>query len=361
MPIYKNKNNNTYYIRTYININGTKKQIQRNGFKSKAKAKIAEEDIIIKSEINTTDNITFIELYNVYLRNKSMILKPQSIRSLKSRFNNHILPFFKDFHIYDININDYLNRKEKIISLNFSYKYNSNLHGALVSIFNFAIDNYNLAKNVAISGGNFSKYNYLPKVDFWTYEEFEKFIEVVDDKIYHCLFSVLFYTGARIGELLALKWYDFKNDYIDINKTIAKCKSNNEYVVTIPKTKSSIRNVKLDLNTLKLLNNLKKYYESFSNYSDDFYIFGGAFPLSHTTISRKKNEYCLKAHVKKIRIHDFRHSHASFLLSNNVPVTVISKRLGHKDINTTMSIYSHFIPSDEDKALIVINKLNFKE
>lgn len=361
MAIYKNKNNNTYYIRLYINVNGKRKQIQRGSFNSKLKAKLAEEELMLKSELDTTQNITFIELYNVYLRSKTMNLKPQSIRSLKSRFNNHILPFFKDFHIYDISINDYLDWKEKIISLNFSYKYNSNLHGALVSIFNFAIDNYNLPKNVAVSGGNFSKYNYLPNVNFWTYDEFSQFISVVDDKVYYCLFNVLFYTGARIGELLALKWHDFKNDYIDINKTLAKCKSNNQYVITTPKTKTSIRTIKLDLNTIKLLNDLKHYYSSFSNYNDDFYIFGGAFPLSHTTVGRKKDEYCSIAHVKKIRIHDFRHSHASFLLSNNVPISVISKRLGHKDINTTMSVYSHFIPDDEEKALTVINKFNLKE
>lgn len=64
--------------------------------------------------------------------------------------------------------------------------------------------------------------------------------------------------------------------------------------------------------------------------------------------------------IRKIKIHDFRHSHATFLLSNGVPITVISKRLGHSDISMTLNVYSHFIPQDEDKSTISINRINGK-
>lgn len=67
--------------------------------------------------------------------------------------------------------------------------------------------------------------------------------------------------------------------------------------------------------------------------------------------------YCKLANVKKIRIHDFRHSHASLLLSKGVPITVISQRLGHSDINMTLNTYSHMMPNDEDKAVNMINGL----
>ena len=79
--------------------------------------------------------------------------------------------------------------------------------------------------------------------------------------------------------------------------------------------------------------------------------------MSPTTIGRKKDNYCVKAVVKKIRIHDFRHSHASLLLSKNVPITVISERLGHSDINMTLNTYSHMIPKDEDKAIYALETL----
>ena len=74
-------------------------------------------------------------------------------------------------------------------------------------------------------------------------------------------------------------------------------------------------------------------------------------------IGRKKDNYCVKAGLKKIRIHDFRHSHASLLLSKNVPITVISERLGHSDINMTLNTYFHMIPEGEDKAIYALETL----
>ena len=91
--------------------------------------------------------------------------------------------------------------------------------------------------------------------------------------------------------------------------------------------------------------------------SGNWFIFGGLNPLAPSTIGRKKNKYCDIANVKKIRIHDFRHSHASLLLSMNVPITVISERLGHSDINMTLNTYSHMIPKDEDKAVNILNQM----
>jgi integrase len=80
--------------------------------------------------------------------------------------------------------------------------------------------------------------------------------------------------------------------------------------------------------------------------------------MSQTTVNRRKDEYCRKACVKKVRIQDLRHSHTTLLLSRGVPITVISKRLGHADMTMTLNTYSHLIPEDEDKAINIINNLN---
>ena len=106
-----------------------------------------------------------------------------------------------------------------------------------------------------------------------------------------------------------------------------------------------------------LLNELKESYQKYEGCYDDWFIFGGIKSLAPTTIGRKKDRYSALAGVKKIRIHDFRHSHASLLLSFGVPITVISQRLGHSDINMTLNTYSHLVPRDEDKAINMINNL----
>ena len=106
------------------------------------------------------------------------------------------------------------------------------------------------------------------------------------------------------------------------------------------------------------LNNLREYYSNITDlFQENWYIFGGKEPLSPTTVERRKNLYCEIANIKKIRLHDFRHSHASLLLSSGVPISAISERLGHSDITTTMSVYIHLIPKDEERVLTAINTL----
>jgi len=358
MAIYKDNKRKSWYFRIYIEDQyGNKKQKCRSGFKTKSEAK--EKEIEFLSSIKTDiSDITFQELYDIYIKSKSQNLKPQSIRSIKSRFNNYILPFFKDYKLSKIDNKVYLEWKEYILNKNFSFKYNSSLHGSMVSILNYAKDFYDLEKNIASKVGNFPKKNYITKVDFWKLEEFKKFIECVDDNVYFSLYTTLYFTGMRLGECLALNWNDFKEDYLEINKTLAKGKENGNYIITTPKTPTSIRKIKLDEKTKKILIDLKKYYSSFINFSNEWFIFGGLYAMSQTTIGRKKDEYCIKANVKRIKIHDFRHSHATLLLSTGVPITVISKRLGHSDITMTLNTYSHLIPEDEDKAVNIINNLN---
>lgn len=360
MPIYKDKKRNTYYFRVYAtNYNGIRKQYQKSGFNTLKEAK-EQERLFLNSISSFTKKITFQDLYDIYIKDKSQKLKPQSLRATKSKFNNHILPFFKDYDIKKIDNKLYINWKEYILNKHFGYKYNSSLHGSMVSIFNYAIEFDYIDKNIASKVKNFSKKDYLPNINFWTYEEFKTFINVVDNKILKYLYSLLYYTGIRLGECLALNWNDFKDNYLDINKTIAKGKINNEYVITTPKTLKSIRKVYLDDKTINMLNDLKEYYSHFCNFDNTWFIFGGVSPMSQTTIGRRKNDYCKIAGVKQIKIHDFRHSHASLLISNGMPITLISERLGHADKSITLNVYSHLFESDNKKLINFINNIRKK-
>lgn len=113
MPLYKDEKRNTWGCRTYItDSKGKRKQIQRTGFKTKVEARNAE--IKLLEEANKTfDDITFQELYEVYIKHKKQNLKFQSIRTLESRFEKHILPYFKDYKISKINNSVYIEWKEQ--------------------------------------------------------------------------------------------------------------------------------------------------------------------------------------------------------------------------------------------------------
>jgi len=303
--------------------------------------------------------ITFQEAYNQYSNYIELRLKFQSIKKIKNRIENHILPYFKDLHLTDIKESDYLNWQLLIEKNTFSYSYKKSLHFAMVSFLNYCMKYYNLEKNVASRVGCFkNKENLQPHNDFYTLEEFNTFIKYCDNNIYKQFFNLMFYTGTRPGEAMALKFSDLRDGFISINKTISKELKNGSRVINTPKTRSSNRTIAID----NILNNdlllLRKYYqEKYNNYSYDYYIFGGLKPLTFTTITRVKNQTCQKAKIKQIRLHDFRHSHATLLVQNDLMINEISRRLGHSNVSITLNTYVHTNFEQEKKVINTLNSL----
>ena len=132
---------------------------------------------------------------------------------------------------------------------------------------------------------------------------------------------------------------------------------NGERLITIPKTKTSIRKIKLDLKTYIKLLKLKKYYiKNDKSFNNNHFIFGGSKPIATTTLDRKKNYYFDKANVKRVRIHDFRHSHATLLYKSKCDIKLIQQRLGHASIDTTLNTYVHY--NDEKRVLRTLDFLH---
>ena len=308
----------------------------------------------------------FGTIANDYLSFVSLKGKPQSIRSIKSRIENYILPYFENENIQNITQRNYLNWQIEIEKNNFSYDYKKSLHYTMVSIFNYANRFYDFNNNIPSKVGNFNNSYDIPKdISIWCYDDFKAFIHAIDnvtisneDIIYKTLYSFMYFTGCRLGECLALTFNDLRDNVVSIDKTISKEFINGKRQITRPKTKRSIRKIQIDDLLKSDLNKLLEFYKNnYSNFSYDWFVFGGKDPLSPTTIERRKNKYCELANVKQIRLHDFRHSHASLLLSQGVPISVISERLGHSDVNVTLSVYIHLLPKDEEKVLTAINTL----
>ena len=182
---------------------------------------------------------------------------------------------------------------------------------------------------------------------FWTLGEYQRFIAAVEHPLYRPIFETLYYTGMRVGELLALTYrnIDLEGGIIHITKTLKRIGTEN--IITAPKTPKSKRDI---LIPSFLVEELKEYYKHV--YDPD--LDEPVFPTLRASILYNLKQYAKRAGVKEIRVHDLRHSHVALLVELGFNPLLIAERLGHEDIKTTLNTYSHLYPN---KQIELINKL----
>lgn len=358
MPVYKDNKRNTWYIATRKrNIQGDLKYIKKRGFQTKKEAQFAEASLLLNNDVSF--NISFKELYLDYLEHQKNNVKTRTLLTFTNRFEKHVLPYFENKKIKDITLKNYQEWKKIINNKNYTNNYKKGIHTNIVSLFNYGIRFHNLKTNIPSIVGGFKDTEIKKELLFWTYEEFKQFINVVDDNTYYCFFNSLYYTGMRLGETLALNWndIDFEKGEIKINKSISRRVKGKDYTITSPKTKSSNRTVLMPKELLNIYNKYFQEQKQIKGFELQWFVFGGFRPLPETSIARNKDKYCEISGVKKIRIHDFRHSHASLLINKGANVTIIAQRLGHSDIAMTLNTYSHMFPNSQKEIVHLIDNI----
>ena len=334
--------------------NGKEKQKRLTGFQTKKEAQDGYIKFIneakLKEPIETSEKIKFERLFEEYKAFTKTRIKESSYYDLCSKCNIHILPYFKDMNVQDITPKILLDWQNNL-GTKYSFKNKICIRTYLNAILNYAEKYYNIPNNLK-KVDSFRNLEAKKEMDFWTPEEFNIFIQKVDNETYKTFFYALYYTGARKGELLATNWNDWNlnKGFLNINKSVTKKTTTGPWLITTPKNQSSIRQISLP-NILVLI--MKKYKIGRENYK---FVFAGDRPLAETSIARVKNAACSEAKVKKIRIHDFRHSHASLLISNGASIVSVAKRLGHNDIEQTLNTYAHMMPKEDDYIINILEK-----
>lgn len=232
---------------------------------------------------------------------------------------------------------------------------------------NYAVKMEYIPTNPLTKVGNFKDSNVIKKeMLYYTPEEFKKFITVARDCAenspsyaywdFYVFFCIAFYTGLRKGEIHALKWSDIDGEYLSVKRSITqKLKGGDRE--TPPKNKSSIRTIQIPAPLVTILNAHKERYQMLEGFNDDFRVCGGTQPLRDSSIENANIKFAKAAGVKKIRVHDFRHSHASVLVNNGINIQEVARRLGHSKIEMTWNTYSHLYPKEEERATSVLNKI----
>ena len=364
---YDTKNGKRWLFQAYIGkdpITGKDKRTTQQGFKTKKEAQQALNKLMYQVATNNyhpeIKEPTYRDVFNMWLEAYKNTVKPSTYLKAMQLFKAHILPVFGNHKINKITITFCQKALNNYAATYGSYR---KLWYYVKTIFKYAIQLGYINKNVA----EFVKYpkdnHEHIKYNFYTAEELQQFLKSVDNEykpntLKSTFFRVLAFTGMKKGELLALSWDDvnFNNHTISIKHSISY-DLNNKPIISTPKNKSSVRCITIDDKTIKRLKLWQlqqreellkvglsnKYNLVFSNNR------GGI--LSQNKPRAWANVIYTKYHLKKLRIHDFRHTHASILLSSGMQVKAVSERLGHSNIQTTLDIYTHVMQKDKDKLI----------
>lgn len=342
-----------YYYGTIKAINGKTKQYKKRGFKTKSEA-IRAEQIFKSSTKNQLYEITLNDLYAEYTLYSQGRKKETTIAKDKQIYRLHIQPYFGERVYTSITVKDILLWQKELIMVKHLTPVNIN---TIMKSFN---KYYGYSKKVYLNNYNpvsLSGKLKEPKREYvtWDLQEFTKFINCIDDIKFKTAFRLLYFTGIRRGEFLALQWRDFDGRKINISKTCSHIKGG--YLITEPKTQNSYRIIELDNETRNQLMNYKKHIMNDKDFTKNWYIFGRENPLPFNEMTRQKNKYENIAHVEHIRLHDFRHSHISMLINNNMPLPAIAERAGDT-IDTIINTYSHIFKKSQEKVMNFLNSIN---
>lgn len=227
-----------------------------------------------------------------------------------------------------------------------------------------------LPKNPLDKVGNFRASGEIKKeMQYYTADEFKKFIAVARESAenadingilgewdYYVFFAIAFYTGLRKGEIHGLEWRDIDGAYLSVKRSIAQ-KLKGDDRETAPKNKSSIRTLQIPAPLLRILDEHKARWKAVPGFTETYKVCGGTRSLRDTTIEKHNRRFAELAGVKKIRIHDFRHSHASLLANAGINIQEVARRLGHSRIEMTWNTYSHLYPKEEERAIKVLDEI----
>lgn len=366
MPVYKSntptRDGRQYYFSySWVDNNGKKQRYKSKLYKEKRECTLAESKFALSVGNIADEILTFAQLSVPFMENKREHNKITSYKKLESQMK-YILMELGNIKVSKLTVDQYQRFLTYLNSKNLSANTKNKYIMLVKEMIEFGRKRYNLYTDVPNKFDKFTDVSGKKEMHFLTKDQFNQFISVVDDPQYHALYTVLFYCGFRIGEANAITWndVDFQKNTISINKTITtKMKVDGEYVTTTPKTRSSYRVLPMVDIVITELKRLLEWLKTTPGFNSNWYVFGGYRPLIESSMRSKTKAYFKAAGLEPIRLHDFRHSCASYLINNLGcdNIMLISKYLGHGDIQMTLNTYSHLWGNKLDDLVLSINTL----
>ncbi|WP_342477788.1 site-specific integrase [Paenibacillus sp. FSL H7-0350] len=376
MPWYEDEKTKTYYFKVNYKEDGKYKQVLRRGFKTKkeVKAAMAEaEDQINKKKFIQKSNKSFGDFLTSYLNDKKMNVKSSTWKMYASLVNNHVIPSLGMKNIQSItprNLQDFYNELHEKGSLS-----DENIQKCH-TLINDAMKQAKAWKEIGDNPAELVKRPVARKKEMqvWTLEESHRFLDAAKDDRYYIVSLLALTTGMRQGEILGLRWkdVDFENKIISITQILSH---DGKELQAGAKTVSGSRPIRIDNHTLEILEKHRRKMKEEKMIRRDVYqdldlvvatSLGNPVSLRNINRSFSRIVENLNTHVqksnglrgaarqqdplKKIRFHDLRHSHVTFLIKNRETPQAIAERLGWSDTRM-IDNYAHITPDiQEDTA-----------
>ncbi len=358
-----------YRVRiNYTTREGQAKQIDRVAY-GREEAKLLE--LRLKQEYSkpTTDptaRITIAQLFEEFKTVKKQEVWATTWDKSCRTLERAVLPYVGDLRLDRISTKALQGWKTTVYEMDLALTTKRNFYKEFHSLLNFAVRMEYLPKNPLNAIGTFTDIYFekpQDKLHYYTPEQFQAYIAVARDSAvtlidwgYYAFFNLAFYTGMRKGEINALRWTDIEDDIIHVRRSIAQ-KLKGEDVETPPKNRSSYRDLQMPLPLIHILEKHKARQQRDKRWTPSYRICGGPQCLRGTSIENRNKFFSSTAGLPHIRVHDFRHIHATLLVNEGINIQEIARRLGHSDIKMTWNTYSHLYPREEERAVQILNKI----
>ena len=341
MKAEKDKKTGKWLIQyRYTDWQGKRRKSTKRGFATKREAEEWLRNFLITQKADF--DMKFEDFWKIYCADMETRLREHTMRTKKYIVELKILPYFGNKRVNDITAADIRQWQNELIKMGYSPTYLKTINNQLSAIFNYAVRYYDLKSNPCAKAGSMGK-SKAEEMDFWTGEEFRSFIDsVMNKRLSYMAFMTLYWTGMRLGELLALnpKDVDLEKRTISITKSYQRLGKKD--VITPPKTPKSKRVITIPE---FLAADIKDYMDSLYDLQENDRL----FPITKYYLEHEMQRGIKESGVKRIRVHDLRHSHASMLIELGFSSLEIANRLGHEKVETTLNTYAHLYPNKQTK------------
>ena len=339
------------YIR-YKDWQGKQQIHTKRGFATKREARDYERAFLQKQSRDI--NMSFADFADTYMSDMKPRLKLNTYLSKEYLIRTKIIPYFGELNLAMITPTDVIKWQNELLLKRdedgrpYAQTYLRTIQNQLSAIFNHACRYYGLSENPSTKAGKMGKAK-SKEMLFWTKEEYSTFIKAMIRKpVSYYAFELLYWCGIREGELLALtrKDFDLEKKKLFINKSFQSLQG--KHLITTPKTEKSNRTI--DLPDF-LCDEMEDYFGMLYRCDPDTRL----FCFSKSYLHHEMDRGCKETGVKRIRIHDLRHSHVAHLIELGFSPVEIAERLGHEGIAVTLH-YSHLYPSKQAELADRLNR-----